>query len=80
MHSEIEELKKEINQLDSSLIELLQKRAEIVKKIVNIKIKMGIPIEDKNREKEILSKIKDKSIQEIYGEFFKHAKNSSLPK
>lgn len=74
----IEELRKEIRLVDKELVTVLNKRFKIVKKMITIKDKKKIKIEDLKREEEILSKINNKCVKEIYGVMFKHAKNHTL--
>ncbi|MHA1793873.1 MAG: prephenate dehydratase [Promethearchaeota archaeon] len=68
--------RKEINKVDDEIIALLEKRAEIAKKIGELKRKKGIPIRDWGREQEILKEIssrpliflKPENISKIYKE------------
>ncbi|WP_343154649.1 prephenate dehydratase domain-containing protein [Buchnera aphidicola (Pseudoregma panicola)] len=63
MNSEINLLnfRKKINEIDKKIINLLFKRNKISKKIAKIKIYLKKNIKDKNREKEILLNIYNKS-------------------
>lgn len=63
-------LRKQINKIDDKVISLLEKRLEIVKNIKKYKEK----ITDKNREKEILSKINSVYVKDIYKAIFKNSK------
>jgi len=54
----IEKLRKEIDSIDDSIIQLLSKRKGIVKKISEIKKKKNKPIIDEGREQEIIGRIK----------------------
>ena len=54
----IEKLRKEIDSIDGSIIELLSKRKGIVKKIAGIKRQENKSIIDKEREQEIAHRLK----------------------
>ena len=54
----IEELRKEIDSIDNSIIQLLSKRKGIVKKIAGIKKQENTPVIDKEREQEIIHRLK----------------------
>ena len=54
----IEKLRKEIDSIDSNILELLSKRKSIVKKISEIKKQKNKPIIDEGREQEIMGRIK----------------------
>jgi len=54
----IEKLRKEIDSIDDSIIQLLSKRKGIVKKISEIKKQKNKPIIDEGREQEIIGRIK----------------------
>ncbi len=53
---DIEKIRKEIDEIDNQLLCLLEKRAENVKKITEIKTKSNKPIYDPSREKKIIEK------------------------
>lgn len=74
---EIQILRKKIDAIDNKIITLLEKRMKYVFKLAHIKKDNNIPIEDKNREKEIilnLSKnshlLKYKDIKKIFNVIF----------
>ena len=72
----IQILRRKIDKLDQQLVNTLNKRINIANKIIDIKEKNNIEIEDKEREKEILNNLpKNKLIQQIYNSIFKHIKN-----
>ncbi len=75
MLKEVEELRKEIDSLDDSLIKLLEERLEIVKKIKDIKNKNELPIEDLEREKEILNKTNNEVVKELLKIIIEYGKN-----
>jgi chorismate mutase len=58
-----------IDEMDEKLIELIEMRTSLARDIVNAKLVLGIPIEDKKREAYIQAKIKEiareKNIDEI---------------
>lgn len=54
----IDKLRKEIDNIDNSIIELLSKRKGIVKKIAGIKRQENKSIIDKEREQEIIHRLK----------------------
>lgn len=56
---EIEELRKEIDRIDDSLLALLLQRKSIVEQIGKLKKINKLNIFDKNREQQILKKIED---------------------
>ncbi|UCD01909.1 MAG: chorismate mutase, partial [Promethearchaeota archaeon] len=58
---ELEEYRKEINQIDDKLIDLLNERGKIVQKIGNLKEELSMEIDQPKREKEIIERIKKKS-------------------
>lgn len=68
------ELRKEIDQIDSQVVELYEKRAKIVEDVARYKIETGKPVFDPEREKAMLKKLGEKthsefncrSIQELY--------------
>ncbi|MEN3012738.1 prephenate dehydratase [Dictyoglomus thermophilum] len=54
---ELEELRKEIDELDKKLLDILNKRAQIVLQIRDWKIKNNYPTFDPSREKELLDRL-----------------------
>ena len=52
----MEGLRKEINSIDMNIIRLIAKRLRICRKIGLIKAKKGIPVLDRQQEKEMLNK------------------------
>ncbi|MDZ7764879.1 MAG: prephenate dehydratase domain-containing protein [Melioribacteraceae bacterium] len=53
----IDQLRKEINQIDSSIIDLLAKRRDLSKAIIKAKDLNDLPIRDEKREKELLNRL-----------------------
>ena len=57
MDKRILQLRKEIDNLDEEIIQLLKKRMRISKEVGQLKEKLDIPIEDKIREREIIERL-----------------------
>jgi monofunctional chorismate mutase len=55
----INSLREEIDSIDNKILNLIKKRALISKEIGKLKKLSKTPIKDKNREKEILKKLKN---------------------
>ena len=55
----LEDLRKEIDKIDSRLIELLSRRVKIAENIGNEKVNAGCRIEDKKREIAVLGRVKE---------------------
>lgn len=70
--TELNLLRKKINQIDEQLIELLEKRIEVSKEIGNLKKKKNIAIFDAEREKEIIEYYTKNSDNKEYIEKFLH--------
>ena len=70
----LEDWRKEIDSIDEEIVKLINQRARVVKKIGTLKAKAGLPIIDKNREQNVLSRVyvenngvmKNESIAGIY--------------
>jgi chorismate mutase len=81
----LKELRNEIDKLDEQLIETLNKRAVLALEVRVLKIDKGLPIHDKQREQEILTKIvqendgplSEEHLQEIYCSILKCMKDFS---
>ncbi|MGC8867061.1 MAG: chorismate mutase [Elusimicrobiales bacterium] len=77
---QIKKLRKEIDIIDKKIIMLLDERFEIVKRIGVIKKRLKLPITDKKREKEILTKVNkisfnySKQITKLYTHIIKLSK------
>lgn len=81
--TKIKKLRKLVDQADKELIHLLEKRFRLAKSIIKIKKNKNIPIEDLNREKEIIRRlVKSKPkvpagcIREIFNSLFKYTKRN----
>ena len=57
MDKQILELRQQIDDLDEDIIQLLKKRMGISKEVGKLKEKLDIPVEDKNREDEIIDRL-----------------------
>ena len=57
MESELKKLRKEIDKIDDKLLELLNKRMEIVKKVGELKNNTNAPVYRPEREKEIIERL-----------------------
>ncbi|WP_281951364.1 prephenate dehydratase [Nitrosophilus kaiyonis] len=83
----LNELRKKIDSIDDEILELLNKRMEIVKKVGELKNKTGAPIYRPEREQEILNRLKkenrgplnDSAIDAIFLEIFAVARNLERP-
>lgn len=80
---QLEILRSEIDQIDSSIIELLDKRLRVSRKIGTVKRLQGTAIQDNSREQQILQRIENNSfdsrvknsIGSIYKEIFNQSKS-----
>ncbi|MFH0874319.1 MAG: chorismate mutase [archaeon] len=61
---DIEELRKEIDSIDNKIISLLSKRKHLIKKIAETKKELHKPIFDREREAQLLKRIKALSKEE----------------
>ncbi len=55
--SELESLREQINSVDAKIIELLGKRRELSRKVIEIKERYDFPLRDKKREEELIAKL-----------------------
>lgn len=78
---ELSKLRDEISSVDRELIELFEKRMEIVMKIGEYKNKMGIPILNTDREKQVINlgieQLKNKKFSIYLEEFLQNLMNVS---
>jgi len=83
MEGSLETLREEINRIDENIIGLLSKRMEIAKNIAALKKEKGIPIEDKERERTLLLKLKIEArknnlsedlVSYVFGAIISHSK------
>ena len=82
--SNIETYRKQIDQINNQILELLSKRLEISKKVGEYKKQNNIPIQDPIREKEILASLSNKGkelgltknfINQLFNPIFKNSKD-----
>jgi chorismate mutase len=80
----LQELRQEIDNLDKEVITLIQKRMILTHKVQDLKSKKQLPVEDLQRENQIvnglLGQFPDVSsglIMDIYKVIFKHSKSST---
>jgi len=71
MTKELEDLRSEIDKIDAKIVELLNKRAAIAKKIGEIKKQQNIQVRNLQREREVISNVLKEN--EKYGVFPKEA-------
>ncbi len=57
MDKRILELRQQIDDLDKDIIQLLKKRMGISKEVGKLKEKLDMPVEDTNRENEIIDRL-----------------------
>ena len=57
MDERILELRQQIDDLDEEIIRFLKKRMRISKEVGKLKQELDIPVEDKNRENEIIDRL-----------------------
>lgn len=60
-----------IDSIDDSIIELYEKRMDIIKEITKYKIEKGLPVLDQNREDSMLKKNIEKIKNEEYKKYYK---------
>ena len=68
----LKNIRDQIDALDKEIVSNLEKRFNLVLKMKNLNLKKNI--EDKKREKDILRKIENDEIKNIYKEIFKISK------
>jgi len=66
MLENLKHYRKEIDEIDFKIIELLKKREEIVKKIALCKLKKNLPVHQPEREEEIYNRPDEEYIKNIY--------------
>lgn len=76
--NELEELRQEIDEIDAEIIRLYEKRMNVVKSVLNYKIKNNIPVLDKNREGSMLEKNLNKIKEEEYKKYYENVLNGYL--
>ncbi|MDO5712944.1 MAG: chorismate mutase [Tissierellia bacterium] len=61
----LEELRKEIDEIDGQFVELFLKRMEIVKGVANYKIENNLPVLHKDREQKVIDKAVSRTPEEM---------------
>jgi chorismate mutase/prephenate dehydratase len=72
-HMDLKALRNEIDKIDQELVKLFEKRLDLVKEVKKYKQEHQLPILDKNREQEVISKnleyLNNKDYQEYLEEY-----------
>ncbi|MFZ8848293.1 MAG: chorismate mutase [Minisyncoccia bacterium] len=80
--NELKKLRKEIDKIDKKIVKLLEERLKIAEKIMKLKVKKGLNLTDKKREREIIENLTKqtndlllkKYLSQIYRIIFKISK------
>jgi len=56
-HMDLDQIRKDIDQIDQELVALLERRMVCVGQIVKYKEQQGLPVLDQGREREVLEKV-----------------------
>ena len=86
MNKDLLKFRKQIDNIDDDLLEILKKRFDVVQEISEIKRKSGLHIEDSVRQTEIIDRLHSKSndkilyrhLEKIYSSIFDSAKEKQL--
>ena len=62
---ELQDLRAEISKLDTSIVQLLDSRAEIAKKIGDIKQALGRPIIDREHEQKVYERVSSETLDHL---------------
>ena len=68
--SKLDEARNKIDEIDSKIIELFEKRMTVVKDVINYKIENNIPVLDSNREAVMLEKNLNKIQNNEYKKYY----------
>lgn len=71
MKTELEIYRDKIDEIDTKIIELYEARMEVVKNVIDYKIKNNIPIVDSSRESKMLDKNLSKIENDEYKAYYK---------
>ena len=63
---DLDQIRKDIDQIDQKLVSLLEKRMVCVSQIVEYKEQQGLPVLDQGREREVLEKVGSLVMHEQY--------------
>lgn len=66
---DLEIIRENIDKVDKQLVELLEKRIELVKEVGLYKSQRGLPVYDGNREEKVIEKYKSYLKNDIYYEY-----------
>ena len=86
MNKDLLKFRKQIDNIDDDLLEVLKKRFDVVQEISKIKRESGLHIEDSVRQTEIIDRLYSKSndkilyrhLEKIYSSIFDSAKEKQL--
>jgi len=73
----LDELRNEIDKIDGALVDLLEKRMDVSRKIGEIKKSKDIPVKDEEREKEIINRVPER-LKGIFQEIINKSKEEQL--
>lgn len=79
MTKELEEKRREIDEIDKEIINLIDKRFSIVSEVIKIKKDLGLEIFDSKREEKVLKKVEKNSrnykyVKEIFKTMMEESK------
>ena len=60
---ELEQFRKQVDEVDELILKALNKRAEICVSIGGVKKKKGMPVKDVSRENEVYRRVKQKAVE-----------------
>ena len=78
----VEQLREKIDGVDDRIVELVEKRVELAKKIGQVKRKKGLPLHDPEREEELLGRLTGKTrlskdfIRKLYREIVTYCREN----
>lgn len=75
---DLNECRKIIDEIDSEIIKLFEKRMDVVKNVIQFKISNDIPVLDSSRENAMLEKNIKKINNHEYDEYYKDVLNGFL--
>jgi chorismate mutase len=75
MTKELQKLRNKITKIDNKIKSQLSKREDLVKKVGKMKKKLGINIEDLEREADVLTGLGEEYIGKIYKKIIEESKN-----
>jgi monofunctional chorismate mutase len=66
MNADLDRLRNQIQEIDHQIAKLLHKRIDTVLEIGQIKSELGLPIVDKNREKQVITNVLNDSNNPVH--------------